>query len=151
MDLTIFAVLIAFLGFPFGILLAKISPEEMKKGKKYFKLIQSFIIALIIFIFLYQYLNIIISIIISVLFFLITIYLRVNHKIFYILFVFLLYLSNKTNIAFLCSLIFLFGIVSGSIFPKIKRNKFQTKTKEVIIENTRIFFLFIIYFILYII
>ena len=122
-------IIIAFSGFPIGMLLAKISPEEMKTGQKYFNLIKSFLIAFTLFFFLQYYqINIIIVIVASIIIFLLNLYLRINVFIFYALFALILYFtqSNMFYFAIISSLIFLFGLPSGSLKIKLVK-KFKDK------------------------
>ena len=119
---VILSIIIAFLGFPIGILLAKISPEEMKTGKKYFRLIESFLIAFIFFFFLQSYsINIFLTILLTPIIFLTLLYLRINVLIIYGLFVIMLYLgqNNLFYLAIISSLVFLFGLPAGSLKVKL--------------------------------
>ncbi len=117
---------IAILGYPIGRILAKISPEEMPTGKKYFHLIKSFMLAFILFFFLYYYqINIYLIVICSVIIFLLNLYVRINSLIFYPFFIVGLYLvqNNMFSLATISSLIFLFGLPAGSLGLKIKNKR----------------------------
>ena len=60
------APIIAFLGFPIGLFLSFMSPEEMGPGKKYFKLLQNLLLVFIFFfVFDYYSFQLILSIIIT--------------------------------------------------------------------------------------
>jgi hypothetical protein len=119
--------IISFLGFPIGIFLAFVSPEEMSDGKKYFFLLQNFILVLIIF-FLFDFhnLNIFLSIFLTISIFLFVLYSSFKHKIFslYMLLAFFLAFSRVDDYLFaiVASLIFIFGLPTGSLLaPKKKK------------------------------
>ncbi|MCK5107338.1 MAG: hypothetical protein KAQ83_01305 [Nanoarchaeota archaeon] len=127
MELNVILIMvIAILGYPIGRILAKISPEEMPTGKKYFHLIKSFMLAFILFFFLYYYqINIYLIVICSVIIFLLNLYVRINSLIFYPFFIVGLYLvqNNMFSLATISSLIFLFGLPAGSLGLKIKNKR----------------------------
>jgi len=117
---------IVFLGFPIGILLSKLSPEEMKTGKKYFHLIQNFILVFILFfIFNYYNINIFLIILTTIIIFSLSFYWENTYKstIIYIILAIILYLSSKNTQLFAIesSLMFIFGIPTGSSYYKIKK------------------------------
>ena len=138
----ILTILIIFLGLIAGIILARLSPEEMKTGKRYFKLISLFVLVFILF-FLFSYLklNIYLSVLISVLLFLTLLYVKINSLIFYILFPIIIYFSKENIYLFAieCSLMFIFGLATGSSLPKIKNKKFVEKKTILIILKHSIF------------
>ena len=128
--------LIIFLGFPIGISLAFISPEEMISGKKYFHLLQNFLLVLILFFYFNFYnLNLLISILITVVVFLLMFYWNSKNKnlIIYTLLAVILYFSSKdlTLFAIESSLMFIYGIPTGSLLaPKKKKEVFLIVLKH---------------------
>lgn len=143
-------IFISFLGLPFGLLLARISPEEIEKGKRYFRLIRSFAFVFIAFILFYSLdINLFVNMLITSLLFIFLIFYRIeNPIIFYAILPFSVFFSENTRIfAIQSSLIWLFGMASGSFFAKVKNKKFILSGKEilqVLIQNS--VFLFISYF-----
>lgn len=133
--------IIAFLGLGAGIALAYIAPEELKDGKKYFILLQNFLLALILFFLLYFYrFNIILNIAFSLaLLLLLFFYLntKTSQKIRYIDYVFLgivFYLSAKNTNLFLLqsALMFIYSLPAGSLLFNIKKkNIFNVILKNV--------------------
>ena len=132
----ILTIIIAFLGFPIGILLAKISPEEIKTGKKYFKIIQTILLVFILFFLLdFLKLNIFITIIITSFVFLLSFYWSRNKSfLFYLLFPLVIYFSkiNLKLFALQASIIFVFGLATGSLVVKVKNKKFISPFKELV-------------------
>lgn len=133
----IITIIIIFLGFPIGIILAKLSPEEMKKGKKYFKVIQTTLMVFILF-FLFNYFNL--SILISlpitlIVFFLLFYWPKEKSFLFYLILPLIIYFSkiNPNLFALQSSLIFIFGLVTGSLSSKVKNKKFISKSKEIFV------------------
>lgn len=131
----ILTIIISFLGFPLGILLAKISPEEIKTGKKYFKIIQTTLLIFILFFLLdFFKLNLFITILVTSFVFLLSFYWSKNKSfLFYLLFPLVIYFSkiNLKLFALQASLIFVFGLVTGSLSVKIKNKKFKSSSKEI--------------------
>jgi len=118
--------LIVFLGFPIGIFLSKLSPEEMKTGKKYFHLIQNFLLVFILFfIFNYYNINILLIILTTIVIFSLSFYWENTYKstIIYLILAIILFLSSKNTQLFEIesSLMFIFGIPTGSSYYKIKK------------------------------
>ena len=133
--IQIIIILIIFLGFPLGILLARISPEEIKTGKRYFKVIQTILLVFILFFLLnYLNLNIIFSLLITlVTFFLLFYWPKEKSFLFYLFLPLIIYFSkNNFNLfALQSSLIFIFGIVTGSLFAQVKKKKFISPIKQI--------------------
>lgn len=127
-----------FLGLIIGIILAYIAPEELKAGKKYFILLQNILLALILFLLLFFYkFNSRWSLVISLVLFLsLYFYLNKNQKIKYIDYAFLgivFYLSSKNINLFLLesSLIFIYGLPTGSLLTNIKKRNIL----EIVLKN----------------
>lgn len=145
--------LIVFLGLGVGIALAYIAPEEMKDGKKYFIWMQNVILSLVLFFLLYFYrFNLMLNLIISLaLFFSLFFYL--NHKkkqtIRYVDYAFLgimFYLSAKNTNLFLLlsSLMFIYGLPTGSLLINIKKKN----VFEVILNNVSFVVISLVLFLL---
>ena len=133
--LQVLAPIIAFLGFPLGLFLSFVSPEEMKPGKKYFELIQNLLLVFILFfVFDYYTLPLIISIILTVTVFLGVFYWQNKHKsiIIYLILAVLLYLSSKDTSLFALetSLIFMYGIPAGSLLKSRKKDVLKIVAKH---------------------
>ena len=129
------APIIAFLGFPFGLFLSFVSPEEMKPGKKYFKLFQNLLLIFILFfVFDYYTIPLIISIILTVTAFLVVFYWQNKHKslILYLILAVLLYLSsnNPSLFALESSLIFMYGLPAGSLLQSKKKDALKIVAKH---------------------
>ena len=147
MELIQFLVpIIAFLGFPFGLFLSFLSPEEMKPGEKYFRLIQNLLLVFILFFILDYYSSpLIVSIMITTLFFLGVFYWRNKHKsiTLYIILAVLLFLSsdNSSLFALESSLIFMYGLPSGSLIKCKKKDSLKIVAKHSIFILLTIFLL----------
>ena len=133
--LQVLAPIIAFLGFPLGLFLSFVSPEEMKPGKKYFELIQNLLLVFILFfVFDYYTLPLIISIILTVTVFLVVFYWQNKHKsiILYLILAVLLYLSsnNPSLFALESSLIFMYGLPAGSLLQSKKKDALKIVAKH---------------------
>jgi hypothetical protein len=127
--------IIAFLGFPIGLFLSFVSPEEMKSGKKYFELIQHLLLVFILFfIFDYYSFQLIISIIITITVFLGVFYWHNDYKsiIFYLILAVLLYFSSKNLSLFALesSLIFMYGVPTGSLIKCRKKDSLNIVAKH---------------------
>jgi len=132
----ILTIIISFLGFPLGILLAKISPEEIKTGKKYFKIIQTTLLIFILFFLLdFFKLNLFITILVTSFVFLLSFYWSKNKSfLFYLLFPLVIYFSkiNLKLFALQASLIFIFSLVTGSLAVEVKNKKFVSSSKKLV-------------------
>ena len=141
------APIITFLGFPIGLLLSFVSPEEMKSGRKYFKLLQNLLLVFILFfVFDYYMLPLIISLIITISVFLGIFCWQSKYKsiIIYIILAVLLYFSsaNTSLFALESSLIFIYGIPTGSLLkPKEKKDSLRIVAKHVVFIILAIFLL----------
>ena len=138
--------IIAFLGLPFGLFLSFISPEEMKPGKKYFELIQNLLLVFILFfVFDYYSISLIISLIITILVFLGVFYWQNKHKsiIIYLILAVFLYLSYKDISLFVLesSLIFMYGVPTGSLIKCKKKDSLKIVAKHSIFILLTIFLL----------
>ena len=127
--------IIAFLGFPIGLFLSFVSPEEMKPGKKYFKLLQNLLLVFILFfVFDYYTIPLAISIILTVAVFLGVFYWQNKHKsiILYLILAVLLYLSSKDTSLFAIesSLIFMYGLPAGSLLKSKKKDAIKIVAKH---------------------
>lgn len=117
----IFIPIVAFLGLILGILLAKISPEEMKPGKKYFIIFRNVllpIISIILFYFSnYNILFFIVGLIIGY-------FIKLDYFYFGLVLAFAFYVS-KEILFILASLIFIYGLPTGTLLEKkIKPKQF---------------------------
>lgn len=112
--------LVSYIGLFCGALLVFIAPEEQKPGVKYFLLMQKIFLILIIILLLYKFS--IINLFLAIVLFLFAISKRINNYFVYVLFAPLLYLSlpNKTYSLIIASLIFLYGLPTGSLIVKTK-------------------------------
>lgn len=118
------AAIISYLGLFAGFILASMAKEELKAGKKYFIFLQK-IILLLIFIFLLIYIDLNYIMVLLILFF-IAIYTLKRKKEFnelpyiYIVLSIIFYLSSKNLDLFVIesSLIFLYGLPTGSLMTK---------------------------------
>ena len=129
------APIIAFLGFPIGLFLSFLSPEEMKPGKKYFKLLQNLLLVFILFfVFDYYAIPLLISIVLTVAVFLGVFYWQNKHKsvILYLILAVLIYLSSKDTSLFAIesSLIFIYGIPAGSLLKFKKKDAIKIIVKH---------------------
>ena len=129
------APIISFLGFPFGLFLSFVSPEEMNPGKKYFKLLQNLLLVLILFfIFNYYSLPLIASILITITVFLGVFCWQNKYKsiILYLILAVLLYLSSKNPLLFALesSLIFMYGVPAGSLIKYRKKDFLKIVAKH---------------------
>ena len=144
--IQLLAPVMAFLGFPLGLLLSFVSPEEMKSGKKYFELIQNLLLVfMLFFVFDYYSLPLIISMIITIIVFLGVFCWNNNYKsiTLYILLAFLLYSSSKHPPLFALesSLIFMYGVPTGSLIKCKKKDSLKIVAKHSIFILLTIFLL----------
>jgi hypothetical protein len=136
MNLILFLIaIISFLGFPFGLLLSILSPEEMKSGKKYFELIQNLLLTFILFfIFDYYLFPLLLSIVLTITVFLSVFCWKSKNKgpFFYSSLAILLFLSSKNTALFAMesSLIFLYGIPTGSLIQHKNEGYIKIITKH---------------------
>lgn len=119
--------LVSFSGLVAGIIIANMAKEELKAGRKYFSLMQDFLIVLMLFFLLEFYeVNIFVIVPILLVVFLLLFYLKNSVKyinmIIYSLLAVIFYLSSKSiNLFSLeASLIFLYGLPTGSLISKEK-------------------------------
>lgn len=123
------AAIMSYIGLFIGFFLAIIAKEEIKPGRKYFLFLQK-IILLLIFIFLLLFIKLNYILILLILIFII-IYLLKTKKEFnelpyiYIILSVIFYLSSKKLSLFVIesSLIFLYGLPTGSLLTKEDRKK----------------------------
>ena len=135
--IQLLAPIISFLGFPIGLFLSFVSPEEMKPGKKYFKLLQNLLLVLILFfVFDYYLIPLAISILITVAVFLGVFYWQNKYKgiILYTLLAVFLYFSSKNYSLFALesSLIFMYGFPAGSLIKCRKKDSIKIIAKHAI-------------------
>lgn len=112
------AFIFSILGLFAGMLLGYIAKEELNPGKKYLVLMQNVILIIAAILVLYSFqLNIFLFIFIGLIITLIFIYARPKTIIGYIILIFLvLLIFEKTNLFLLTtSLLFLYGLPSGSL------------------------------------
>ena len=133
--IQLLAPIIAFLGFPIGVFLSFLSPEEMNPGKKYFKLLQNILLVLILFfVFDYYAISLVISIILTVAVFLGVFYWQNKHKgiIIYLILAVLLYISSNdiSLFAIESSLIFMYGLPAGSLLRPKKKDVIKVVAKH---------------------
>lgn len=129
------SVFIIFLGSIIGMIIAIISEEELKQGKKYFILLQKILLFLMIHLLLFFFnINTLLIFIISILFIIALYFLKIENWnfIIYNLLALIIYLtySDKNYFIYLSTLIFIYGIPLGSLFIekyKKKRNLFLIK------------------------
>lgn len=125
------SVLIVFLGLIAGIVLAKINPEELKQGRKYFILLQKGALFIIFLLLLFFFKLDSIYIIISCILFLIFLYFVKLKKsigiITYSLLAVILFISSfrEAYFTYMAILIFIYGFPAGSLFY------YNTKTHKV--------------------
>ena len=120
------ALIITFFGIFLGSLLVLMAPEEQKPGKKYFIWFRDILLLLVVFFLLYfnnlslSFGFVFVLIVISLL-----VYFKGNSYIVYLLFAAVLYLSSKEISFFIieASLIFLYGLPTGSLLMDYKRKK----------------------------
>lgn len=142
------APIIAFLGLPIGLFLSFISPEEMKPGKKYFELIQNLLLVFILFfVFDYYLFPLILSIIITITLFLGVFYWQNKNKsvIIYVVLAILLFFSDNDASLFALesSLIFMYGIPTGSLIQYRKKDFLKIVAKHSIFILLVILLLFL--------
>ena len=121
--------IIVFLGLPIGIILAYIAKEEIKPGKSYLVFFQSLLFLLIVVFLMYSFnLHIAVIIIIALLLIGLMYVLRYKYEttaIYPLLAVFLYMSSKNTNLFMIeSSLIFLYGLPTGSLLINFKKNNY---------------------------
>lgn len=119
--------LISLTGILFGLILARIAPEELRPGKKYFSFLKRVIFVVIFFFGSYHLLEklfvLIPFLILMVIIFVIGLYSRnsyleiINYSLFVVPYFFL---TEPTAHLLLASLIFLYGFPTGTLMGKIK-------------------------------
>ena len=119
--------IVAFCGIIAGFIVANMAKEELRPGRKYFSLMQDFLIVLMLFFLLEFYkLNILIIVPILLVVFLLLFYFKNSVKtanmVIYSLLAVIFYLSSKSiNLFSLeASLIFLYGLPTGSLISNEK-------------------------------
>jgi hypothetical protein len=119
------ASLICFGGLILGIILANITKEELKEGRKYFMGLQNIFFALIIFFLLYFNTNIYLAVVVSFTVLVLLIFLKQPKMSYmaYPLMAIVFYLSSKSTETFIIesSLIFLYGFPTGSLLIDFKK------------------------------
>ena len=129
----VLTVIIALAGLPIGILLGKITKEELKSGKKYFEWMQAIFLILAALAILYSYnIGLLVFIAVSILISILIIKGNPRAVISYLVFLFLFVLSLKnTNLLIIVSsLIFLYGLPTGSLIRHIGLIKYMKKEIE---------------------
>lgn len=117
--------IVSFLGLIAGMIIANMAKEELKGGRKYFFLMQDFLIVLMLF-FILEFYNVTIFITIPVLLviFLLFFYFKnsMQNVAIYSIFAIIFYLSSRNINLFSLesSLIFLYGLPAGSLISKEK-------------------------------
>ena len=118
----IFAAIIALLGLPAGLILAKIAKQELKPGKKYFFFMQDILLILAIIFVLYSYqLNLYLFLVLGLIITVIIIKTNLKPKLTYpiLIILFLLSTENQNLLILTSSLIFLYGLPTAAL-SKIK-------------------------------
>lgn len=122
----VLSVIVVFLGLIIGIIIAKYTKEELQTGKKYFTLLQKLFLFIISLLLLFFFkLNIIYIIILSILFIIFLFFIKLKKNIImYNLLAIVLFISSSKEIYFIyiSSLIFLYGIPTGTLFYYKKGN-----------------------------
>ncbi len=112
---------VSYLGLFVGLILALMAKEEMKDGRKYFLFLQKLIL-LLVFVFLLVFINLNYILVLLILAFILVYLLRRKNELMYIYIILgvIFYLSSKTLNLFVIesSLIFLYGIPTGSLLRK---------------------------------
>lgn len=141
------AMAVAFCGLIAGAIIASMAKEELKAGRKYFSLMQDFLVVLVLF-FIMEFYKASIFIIMPVLLvvFLLIFYFKNSVKYsdmaVYSMFAIIFYLSSQSiNLFSLeASLIFLYGLPSGSLISK-EKVKNILKTAVFIVIASVLFFI----------
>lgn len=119
---------VVFLGLFLGIALAFIAPEELKKGRKYFKWLKTVLLLVIIGIMVYFKINLFL---VAMNVFLITLFYLYGIE--YWVLSFVLSVSAVSNEAFFLqsSMIFIYGLPEGTLFAEklIKKKKTEILTR----------------------
>lgn len=127
----ILILLFSLTGILFGLMLALISPEELKKGKKYFLWTKKIIYILIFFVvnyYLYLAKNYYVLVpftILAIVLFVVKLSIKKNiYEIFnYVVFIIPYFVIVEKNFhLLLAALIFLYGLPTGTLFKKIVKN-----------------------------
>ncbi|MBW2999310.1 hypothetical protein KY339_01450 [Candidatus Woesearchaeota archaeon] len=131
--------IICFLGPFCGLALARIAPEELGPGQKYFRLFEKIIFMLIIIVFVY-FIGYQTNPILSIIFVLLSIYylkfVHGNYVYYFLAFIF--FLSSRETQFFIVEsvLIFLFGFARGTLLSgPLFRKKILVVIKELLIKN----------------
>lgn len=142
------AAIISYIGLFIGFFLAIIAKEEIKPGKKYFMILQK-IILLLAFIFLLIYLNLNYILVLLILVFIVVYISKTENKIplIYIILSIIFYLSSKNSNLLIIesSLIFLYGIPTGSLLTR----KSKKETIINILKNIPFILIAIILFLIF--
>lgn len=131
------ASILVFLGLFVGVIVAFIAKEELKPGKYYFIFLQrAFFSAAVGFIFLFNNIPITISIIISLLILFLVYKTKMNIFLSYLILAFLFNAAFRNTLSafvVVASLIFLYGIPTGSLLVYENRNKIKL-IKEILLK-----------------
>ena len=132
----ILALIACISGLFLGIIVSLLAQEELKDGKKYFKLIQNIIIVLVLFFVMEFYqINIYLSLAVSAVLLFLLFYLKTLNRekrdfIIYPLFGIVFFLLKDSQLILVTgSLIFIYSLLSAGIFSeeRMKKNKIQFK------------------------
>ena len=130
------SLLISLLGLPCGIFLYLMTKEEFKDGKKYFILIKNILFFSLIFISIFFFvrerlmIQLIIILVLAIIIYFINQKIKNQYIIFlpYLLFIITYLLSNNLNFRLLiASLIFLFGLPTGTLFYQRLENDIKKR------------------------
>lgn len=132
------SILLAYTGLFFGLLLGKIAKSELRDGKKYFILLQNILVLIILIVFILSLINnkyLMIFLIVLIIVIFMTIYSKsrsiyrnlIEIKYAYIIFGALIFFINESvnHFFIILSLIFIFGLPSGSIILYEKKRKYN--------------------------
>jgi hypothetical protein len=112
---------VVYLGLLVGFILAMMAKEEMKDGRRYFVFLQKLIL-LLVFVFLLVFIRLNYILVLLILVFIVVYLLKRKNELVYIYMILgvIFYLSSKTLNLFVIesSLIFLYGIPTGSLLTK---------------------------------
>ena len=115
----ILGIMIIFIGIIIGIILGKITKEELKPGKKYILFFKNVLLAGIFVVSIAYSLNIIMSIVlVLILIYLLIFKFKFNDIIVYASFAFIYFIISKNIL--LPVLMFIYGFPTGSLMVKVK-------------------------------
>lgn len=119
---------IVYLGLPAGMIIGRLAEEELKPGKKYITFVQDILLAAVVLAFLYYAVaNLVAAALIAIAVFCVMYFFRrIRSYIIYPILGLLFYFSADIGFLLLSSLIFLYGIPTGSLELKTwKKQLFQ--------------------------